>query len=900
MKKIDKDRILSLVKSPQFYGFFIATAILAIIALAFFYPADIEGLSLKQADMQQGAANGQEGLVFQQQTGEKALWTNSLFSGMPTFQISPEYESDSLFSWINSVYGLGLPSPANLLFMMMFGFLILLFVMKMRWYFALLGAIAWGFSSYFVIIIGAGHIWKFLALSYVPPTIAGLILCYRGRYFCGAAMTALFAMLQLHSNHPQMSYYFGLVMGVMAVCYLVSLLKEKKFKQWLLGSVALLVAGGLAIGANAPSLYNTYEYQKETKRSQSELTPLPSADKDGQAKADAPKPTGGMPYEQIVGWSYGGTESLSLLIPDIKGGASAKPVAGQMTSKSLAQLDGAKEALDKPGGELLNYFTQYFNDSEGTNGPVYVGAIILALFLMGCFIVKGPLKWSLLIMTVLSVLLALGSNFSALTDFMIYNFPLYNKFRAVESILVIAEFCIPLLAVMCLWQIFRSQKAWHQYKTAFIGVFGFLCLVCLMFVCFPSLSGSAITQNDQYYAMMYQQQLSQYLASQPGMTQALYDQYMYSCSLDNPELVSSIESLRYGMVRSDAFRSLIFLLLGGACVFFLMRDKGRKWLPVAGVTVLTLLDLYGVDKRYVSQESFCDAEASAAPMVASDAIDKGILQDTTMSYRVLDIPGFDLPNRSYFHKMIGGYHAAKLNRYEDLIQRRIKPMLSVGYKPEYRNISDSLLAEYDAESQEALLQLQANYRVLDMLNAKYIITGDKDAPVIINSRALGNAWLVDSVKYVDGADAEMAALSEINVGEEAVADTKFRDVIGMDTSPAAPGDTIYMTSYTPNTLTYKAKVTSPTLAVFSEVYFPWGWKAFIDDKPAKLARVNYVLRAMTIPAGSHDIRMTFDPDSIHTTSTIAYICVTFIYMLVIFALFVAYGRRFLAPGKKDN
>ena len=327
-------------KDSQVRGFFISVVALAAISLAFFYPDAFDGNSLQQSDIRQGIANGQEAKQFEAETGEKALWTNSLFGGMPTFQISPSYSSNSLFNWIDTAYGLGLPAPANLLFMMMFGFLILLFVMRMRWYYALLGAIAWGFSTYFVIIIGAGHIWKFIALSYIPPTIAGLMLVYRGRFISGGAMLALFAMMQLNANHPQMSYYFFFVMAALVIAWLVEAIRNKEVRNWVIATGVSVVAGCLAVGANLPSIYNTYEYAKETKRAQSELTPIASASDDSTPAA---KPTGGMPYDQIVGWSYGRAESFSLLVPNIKGGASARPENGRMTYLGLDKLPEAAE-----------------------------------------------------------------------------------------------------------------------------------------------------------------------------------------------------------------------------------------------------------------------------------------------------------------------------------------------------------------------------------------------------------------------------------------------------------------------------------------------------------------------------------------------------------------------------
>ena len=877
------------IRNPQVWGFFLSMAVMALVAIAFFYPDNFEANSLRQADMQQGAANGQEAKAYFEATGEKALWTNALFSGMPTFQISPSYPSNSLFDWLNEVYGLGLPAPSNLLFMMMFGFFILLVAMRLRWYYALIGSIAWGLSSYFVIIIGAGHIWKFVTLTYIPPTIAGLVLAYRGRYVTGAALTALFAMLQLNSNHPQMTYYFAFVMAALVIAWLVEAIRAKKVKQWGIATAVSLAAGALAIGANLPSLYNTYEYAKETKRAQSELTPIGSTD---SADPSAPRPTGGMPYDQIVGWSYGQSETFSLLVPNVKGGATARPFQGSMVHMGLDRLPEARTYDDTATASLLPYMSQYFNDSEGTNGPVYVGALICALFLLGCFIVKGPVKWALAIMTALSILLAWGANFAGLTDLFIYHFPMYNKFRAVESILVIAEFTMPLLAILALKELFTTPDALKVYKKPLIGCFGFCALIAIVAWALPSAFGSAITATDKAQAAQIMQQVTQ-MAQQYGYSNADIQQAAYQYSLSNPENVRAIESLRYGMVSSDGFRSLLYLVAGFVFIFLYLSGRLNAAYGIAGVGLLVLLDLYTADKRYVSHDSFVAIDASA-PEFTPDAIDQTILQDTS-TYRVMDIPGFWNADRSYFHHTIGGYHAAKLNRYEDLIQRILNPAVQIGYLPELR--VDSIRASYPAEQQAAIDRLLAAYRTLDMLNAKYIITGDEAAPVVVNTNALGNAWLVPSLKYVDGADAEMAAMASLDPRREAVADKRFAQTLGAVDATLAPGDTIMLTDYTPNQVKYTSDTRTAALGVFSEVWFPWGWKATIDGQPAEIGRVNYVLRAMAIPAGRHEIVMTFDPDSLHTTGGVAYASVSIIYLLLLLAAFIEI-RPLCTPDKK--
>lgn len=861
------------LRSPQFRGFFLSIAIMAAISIAFFYPDNFEGNSLMQADVHQGLANGHEALQFEEASGEKALWTNSLFSGMPTFQISPSYPSYSLFSWINSAYGLWLPTPSNLLFMMMFGFLIMLFCMRMRWYYALLGAVAWGLSSYYIIIIGAGHIWKFITLSYIPPTIGGMVLCYRHRYLAGAALTALFAMMQLSANHPQMSYYFAFVMAAMSIAYLVTAIRRKQLRQWLAATAILAGAGLLALGANLPSIYNTYEYAKETKRAQSELTPLPTADTPGDADA---RPTGGLPKGDIVNWSYGRSEMLSLLIPDIKGGATMRPERGTHTHMTLDKLPEAASGVTPDIQPLLQYFTQYFNDSEGTNGPVYVGALIFALCLLACIIVRGPMKWALVITLIFTCALSLGRNFSALTDFMIYNFPMYSKFRAVESILVVAEFIMPLLAVLALDRFMRDSDTSERYLWGRIGkmqalyiAFGIPAAICLLGIIAPAVFGSAITTPERGM-------LAQVMAQDPAAA---------------ARLETAVTDLRLGMVRSDCLRSLAFIALGFLAIYFCRRKRLPQPAAVACIGLLVLADLYTVDKRYVSHDSFSQADyytSNYYDPFTPDAADNAILQDTDPHYRVMDVPGFFSATRSYHHKMLGGYHAAKLNRYEDLIQRNLMPVIQYGYHPEMR--SDSIAALYSEEDRPVVDALRRAYRTLDMLNARYIITGDPEQPVLRNPDALGNAWLIDNIEFVAGADAEMAALGTFDPRHTAVADSKFIDVLGRDIVKPAPGDSASLTFYSPNTLNYDVNTTAGGIVVFSEVYFPWGWKATIDGTPATLGRVNYILRALRVPAGHHQVTLTFDPDSIRYTSAVAYACVTLIYLLVLMALFVHYMR----------
>ncbi len=842
--KFDFRRIIS---NPQVWGSLVAIAVMAVISLAFFYPDSIEGNTLQQHDVQQGIANGEEARAFHEATGETTRWTNSLFGGMPTFQIAPSYPSNSLFEWIGKAYSLWLPSTSGLMMMMMMGMYWLLMALRRRWYYALIGAIAWGLSSYFVIIIGAGHIWKFITLAYVPPTLAGVILAYRRHPLAGGAITAVAMMMQIAANHIQMTYYFGFMIVILAVAYLVSALRHKEgIAAWLKGSASLVVAAALAVAANAPSLYNTYRYTAETIRGgHSELT---------DPRAAAAATDGGLDRDYITQYSYGRSETFSLLIPDVKGGASAKPVAGKMQMMSLADIDGAREAIAKSGLQpheqqyISQFASQYFGEPEGTNGPVYVGAVICALFILGLVVVRGPLKWAMLAATLLSIALAWGRNFMSLTDLFIDIVPMYNKFRTPESILVVAQLAMPLLGIMGLQKVLTADVAdRRRYMKTVVGCFGGVAFVCLLGWIFPGIFGSAISQGDRDIAVMISESLQQ-----QGYGADVVNAY----SIANPRIAAVVTELRHSMVSADSGRSLLLILLAGSAIMWGIA-MGRDKIAAAAVGVLVLFDLYDVDKRYVSHESFTEP-APATERVAMTQADRVILEDRGY-YRVMPMGAlFQSADPSYYHKSLGGYHAAKLTRYQDMLERHLLPAASGNFD-------------------------EANLNVINMLNGKYII--DPQGRVIPNEAALGNAWLVDTLTVVDGADAEMAALDHIDPATTAVTDRRFTDILGTSAPAVAPGDTIALTDYAPNELTYSFNTAGGALAVFSEVYFPWGWRATLDNgDELPIGRVDYLLRAIRLPEGEHTLTMTFDPRSLHVTGNIAVVAIILIYLWVIAAL----------------
>lgn len=841
--KLDKT-LFGRVTLRSVVNFAIAVITFAAISWIYFYPNDVRGDVLQQSDMMQGAANGQEAKAFTAATGEVTRWTDALFGGMPTFQISPSYDSTSMLSWVGDVWNLGFPQPVGWIFIMMLGFYLLMLSFNLKWYVGIMGAIAYGFSSYFFILIGAGHIWKLLTLAYIPPTLAGIVWAYRGHYLGGAALAALFAALQLMSNHVQMTYYSLFIVLALAIAFLVKAIRDKKMAQWGIATGALAVAAVLAVGANAPNLYLTYKYSKETIRGgHSELTPQKGA----QADKQQVQQSGGLDKDYITQWSYGIDETFTLLAPNVKGGASIRPEAGNNVPMTLADTPKAKKmerdgSLDYQDQQNLQYFLQYFGDQPMTNGPVYVGAIIFALFLLGCFVVKGPVKWALLVVTLLSVFLSWGHNMMWLTDLFIDHFPMYNKFRTVASILVIAELTMPLLAALALQKALSEPDFLAKHKRATLAAFGVSAALCLVFALFPSMFGTFSQQETEAYI-------------NSGQLQQV------------PSLSEAIASIRHSLVSADAWRSLAFIVVAFALLYGYLAGKLKTKPAVAGtiVALLVLADMFAVNKRYLNKDTFIShLDVQPEATFTKRPADATILADTTLNYRVCDQQHFGEAMPSYFHKMVGGYHAAKLTRYNDLIDRQLS---------------------------------RGNMQVFNMLNTRWFILNDTVAQQ--NPGALGNAWFVDTLTYVATPDAEMKFLDTFNAATHAVADAKFKTDLGK-AAAKQPGDTIRETTYAPNSLTYRTHSANGGVAVFSEIYFPWGWKATIDGKEAPIGRANYVLRALRIPAGDHTVVFTFDPQEVHSTDTVAKASIAGIFVCLIAAVAVAATRRNKAAAEAEK
>lgn len=806
----------------------VAVVLFIVISFAYFYPAVTEGRVLAQHDTTAGIGAGQEAKAFQEQTGETTRWTNALFGGMPTYQISPSYPSSRTLNGIQNLYHLYLPGCTWYVFILLIGFYILLRAFNFKVWMSALGAIIWAFSSYFFIIIAAGHIWKLVTLAYIPPTIAGMVWIYRGKYGLGGLVTALFVALQIASNHLQMTYYFLFVMLFMAIAFGVSAWQKKELPKFVKSSAVLVIAGLVGICINLSNLYHTYQYSKESMRGKSELVKENSAN----------QTSSGLERDYITQWSYGIGETFSLLVPNVKGGASVP----------LSQNEKAMEKANPAYMGLYSQLGQYWGEQPGTAGPVYVGAFVMFLFILGCMIVKGPMKWALVAGTVFSIVLSWGKNFMGVTDFFIDYVPMYNKFRAVSSILVIAEFTIPLLAIMALKEIIDRPAVLKERAKAFYLSLGLTGGLSLLFALAPRFFFSSYVSSMEMGALQ----------------NAIPSEQLVP-------ILMNLEDMRVAVFTSDAWRSFFIILIGVGLLWAFQASKlTRNWL-VGLLTLLCLADMWSINKRYLYDGQFVAKGSEMKPYLSPSETDKYILADKTLDFRVLNLAGntFNENETSYWHKSIGGYHAAKLRRYQEMIEEHIQGEMG------------NLFKELPAAGGDMSKVDGTHFPVLNMLNTRYFIfplQGGKTAP-ILNPYAGGNAWFADEVKYVDNANEEIAALHEVNPLKTAVVDKKFADIV---TQPVADSTAqVTLTSYKPNELIYQVTSTQGGTVVFSEIYYP-GWQAFVDDQEAPHGRANYILRAMHVPAGTHTVRFVFDPQSLHVTETVAFSALALLLLAVLF------------------
>lgn len=821
----------------------VVIAVFAIISFAYFFVPITQGKILYQHDASAGVGAAQEMTEYQNRTGETTRWTNSIFGGMPTYQMSPSYQSTDGLSQVMNAYHLWLPDNVWFLFAYLLGFYILLRAFDFRQSLAALGSVMWAFSSYFLIIIAAGHLWKVMALAYLPPMIAGVVLAYRGRYLSGFIVTALFTAFEIKANHVQMTYYYLFIILFMVIGYLVKSIREKQLAIFLKATGVLAAAALIGIAINLSSLYHTWQYQKESMRGKSELV-----------KKDAANQTSsGLDRDYITQWSYGIDETLTLLVPDVKGGASVP------LSKNATAMAKADPQIQSMIPQLYDAFPQYFGTQPGTSGPVYVGAFVLFLFILGLFIVKGPMKWALLAATVLSILLAWGHNFMGFTNFFLDYIPMYAKFRTVASILVIAEFTIPLLAALALKKIVDEPDVLSkQMKFAYISL-ALTAGVAALIALFPDMMGPFVSEQER-----------QMVGSIQGMDGGTAR-----------TILANISDMRAAMVSSDAWRSVIIILIGFALLFAYKLKKLRADYMIAALLVLCLVDMWQVDKRYLNDEMFVPKSERDMPQQPT-ATDIEINKDKSLDYRVLNFASntFNENETSYFHKSIGGYHPAKLRRYQEMIDAYIVP--------EMQKAMQAIAAKGGNMQQVDGVKL---FPVLNMLNTKYFIfplQGGATIP-LKNIYAQGNGWFVDKIDYVADANAEYAEVGKIDVRHEAVADKQFEAVLGQAKSNDSTA-TVKLDKYEPNNLQYTVNSKNGGIVVFSEIYYP-GWKATVDGQSVELGRVNYILRAVNVKPGKHIVVLDFHPTSISTTETIAYISIVILLLAIAGAGYMEWKKK---------
>ena len=815
----------------------LAVLLFAVLAFAYFFPADIEGRILYRHDASAGRGAGQEGIEYMQKTGERSRWTNALFGGMPTYQMAPSYHSTDKLSTMTKIYHLFLPENVWYVFAYLLGFYILLRAFDFRQHLAALGSIVWAFSTYFLIIIAAGHIWKVWALAYLPPLIAGLVLAYRGKYLWGFVLTAIFTAFEINANHVQMTYYYLFIILAMVIAWLVDAIRKHQLAAF--GKATAVCIAGAAIGVciNLSNLYHTWQYGQESMRGKSELV----------KKNSANQTSSGLERDYITQWSYGIDETWTLLIPNTKGGASVP----------MSESKIAMEKADPTYESIYQQIGQYWGEQPGTSGPVYVGAFVMFLFVLGLLIVKGPMKWALLAVTILSILLSWGRNFMGFTDFFLDYVPMYAKFRTVASILVIAEFTIPLLAMMALKKLFDEPEGFSKYSKPIYISFGVTAGFCLLFALMPTTFFDGFVSSSEMRALS-----------------TLPQEHIQP-------LISNLVDMRTAVFTADCWRSFWIIVVGMVLLMAYKYRKLKAEYTIGAILVLCLIDLWQVNKRYLNDEMFVPQSEREAPQQMSQT-DELILRDKALDYRVLNLASntFNENETSYYHKSIGGYHAAKLRRYQEMIEQYISP--------EMQRLMNAV-----AEAGGDMTQVKGDSicPVINMLNTRYFVfplQGGQTVP-IQNPYALGNAWFVDRISYAKNANEEILKVGQIDLRHEAVADEKFQaqlgDAVAQDTT-----STVDIKSYEPNQLTYEVNSGKGGVVVFSEVYYP-GWTATIDGEPAELGRVNYILRALNVKPGKHEVVLSFFPKSVDTTETIAYTAYAILLLVLAGAAFMAYRRK---------
>jgi hypothetical protein len=807
-------------------------AIFIVTSFVYFSPL-LEGKRILGSDVAQYKGMAEEINDYREDTGEEALWTNSMFGGMPAYLISVKYPGNILAKIQNVYYKI--PRPASYL-MLYFGlFFLLLLLLKINPWIAFAGALAYGFNLAFFVWIDTGHMAKANAITYIAMIVAGILLAYRRKPLAGSAIAGVGLAFMLKAGHPQMTYYAGIMVVIIGITYLIDAIRNKAVPAFLKTSALLILAAVLALGANFSRLYTVYEYGKYSMRGESELTP-----DDEQ--------TSGLDKSYILDYSYDLGEALTAFIPRFKGGGMAEPLGED--SKFYQEIK--KVANARQAKQMAQNAPLYWGSQPISGAPFYYGAVLCFLFVLGLFLVKGKEKWWILATVVVALLLSLGKYLPSLAHFMVDYFPAYNKFRDVKNIIVIQQFAMALLGVLAVRQVYLRKITDQKFFKGLKWSFGIAGGIALLFAVIPGLAGDFVGASDARYAQM-------------GWPQSLID---------------ALQSDRKAVLRADAFRTFIFAALAAAGLWAFWKKKLKAQYALVLWVVLIFADMWPMNKKYLNNDDFVSQRKLEQPFTAS-AADKEILKDNSLDYRVLNltVSPFNDASTSYFHKSIGGYHGAKLQRYQELIEHHISP--------EIQRISQRFQA---VESQADIEQVFAGLNVINMLNTKYLIVDKKSAPVQ-NPQAMGNAWFVKSLETVDNADEEIEKLDEINIKNTAIVDKRFFDLLPKKLYPFDSSSSINLVSYAPNKLVYRSETKVDQVAVFSEIYYPKGWVAKIDGEEQPHFRVNYVLRAMQIPAGKHEIVFEFKPRSYYLGNKISFASSIILLLAVAGVVFIEIRKK---------
>ncbi|TLX70931.1 hypothetical protein E9993_21350 [Labilibacter sediminis] len=811
------------------------------LSFAYFSPV-IQNKELPQMDDTHAIGMAKELKDFEKETGETSQWTNSMFSGMPAYQIKGD-SSKNIFSYLNRSSRLGLPyHTVAILFLYLLGFYVLLLSLKIDKWFSLIGAIAFAFGSYNLIIIIAGHITKAYTIALMGPVIAGILFTYNRNIWTGGLFTTIALGLQIGYNHVQITYYLAMLVIILVLTRLVYAVMHKTLPHFLKASGILVIAAFLAVLPNITNLWPTYEYGKYSIRGKSDLMP-----KEGE------KSHSGLDKDYALAWSLERKGTWTLLVPNAVGGA----------SEAIGNNKDALEKVDPKFRDTVAGQSQYWGGRPFTSGPVYAGAIVCFLFMLGVFFYKGPDKWWLIIGTIFSFFLAWGKHFEAFTDLMFYYFPLYNKFRTVEMAMVIASLTIPTLGFLGLREVFKKPELIRENNWKFFAAFGLTGGISLLFYLFPGTFFSFMSDMELSAILQQKQQALQQNAAQAGQISAYFD-----------NIVINLKTARASLLKADAFRSFAFILIASASIWFYATNKLAGKYLLWGLGLLILVDLWTVDKRYLNNDHF-QSSRKAKQEFAESTSDKAINTLKTDGDRVFSIyrDPFKEVHTSYHHQSIGGFHGAKLRRYQDVIER----YLNNDWQTLIATLQQKGVSELGIQSK--LSQMP----ILNMLNAKFVVYNPNANP-IVNQNTLGDAWFVNSIYPVDKPDGAIEAIGRVPLQEKAVINvSEFKQLENYKVDSI--NGSIKLKEYKPNHLTYSYSTSQDQLAVFSQIYYPNGWNAYVDGEKVELARANYILRALLLPVGKHEVEFKFEPSSYKTSQTLALISSLIILGLIAFAIF---------------